>query len=112
MSSSLLPAAGEQNRAAGVAPVSLERVNKRKVRLAIPHPTQTDAPQCSRFLATFLNGVNQKLLFLRTPFQHMIQVCVPIYLVAALHSETTARKSRSSYVCFIVWNRMSLCYSP
>src|SRR5271155_3691615 len=44
MSSSFLPAAGEQDRATAIAPVSLERVNKRKLRSGNPHPTPNRRP--------------------------------------------------------------------
>src|ERR1700679_4380298 len=83
MSSSLLPAAGEQDRATAAAPVSLGKVNKRKVRSRNPHPTPNRRPQCSRLIATNLNGVNQKLLFFRTAFQHMIQTAVRYHPVTA-----------------------------
>src|ERR1700683_2208524 len=44
MSSSLLPAAVEQDRTTAIAPVSLERVNKCKVRSGNPHPTPNGRP--------------------------------------------------------------------
>src|SRR5580692_3259860 len=106
MSSSLLPAAGEQDRATTVAPVRLERVKKREVRSAISEPTPNRRPQCSRHLATIMNGVNQKLLFFRTAFQHMIQVSVPNGLATAIYWEIWTRKFHASFIRFILWNQM------
>jgi hypothetical protein len=61
-------------------------------RSAIPHPTPDGRPQCSRLIATNPNGVNQKLLFLRTAFQHMIRTFVPNHLVTPFDWEIAMLK--------------------
>src|ERR1700723_3423716 len=94
MSSSLLPAAGAQDRATAIARVRLERVNKHKVRSGNPHPTPNRRPQCSRLIATNLNGVNQKLLFFRTAFQHMIRTVARFYPATAFDLRNKTLKLR------------------
>src|SRR5271156_1602688 len=64
MSSSLLPAAGEQERATAVAPTSLERVKKRKVRLANPPSHPNRRPPMSTVLSNIPEWCQSKTFIL------------------------------------------------